>query len=179
MNENAQLIINKIEELNRIQDPHWFNHTFFTWRWWIGILFTIGPWILWIVIRDKNSTSRLLFVGFFAIIFSSYFDCIGTEYVFWTYEYRVLPTIPAFIPWDFSLFPVSIMLLLQYKPSFNLYLKAILFGLFTAYAAEPLFMILKLYSPITWKHFYSFLIYIAVYLVCHFLSRRKSFNPLT
>ena len=156
MAENVQQIVNKLDELNKIQDMYWVNHTLFTWQWWVGILLTIVPWVLWIIIRNKDSSNRLLFVGFFVMIFTSYLDFIGVEYGLWYYEYKVLPTIPAYIPWDFSLFPVAIMLLLQYKPNFSPYIKSILFGASSAFIGEPFFASIKLYSPINWRYLYSF-----------------------
>lgn len=181
MSENTRKIVDLIKEINKIQDIYWYNHTLFTWQWWLGIFLTIVPWIVWIVIRNKKSTNRLLFIGFFVILFTSHLDFLGVKMALWYYEYNVLPTLPAYIPWDSSLFPVTIMLLLQYKPNFNPYIKAVFFGAFTAFIGEPLFVAIKLYSPIVWRHTYSFpiyVIYVILYLICHYLSKRKNFESL-
>lgn len=178
MNDHTTEIIKKIIELDNIQDTYWLDHTLFTWQWWIGVSLTIIPWILWLFFRKKESTNRLLFIGFFVMIFTSYMDFLGVELTLWYYSHKVLPTIPAYIPWDFSLFPVTIMFLLQYKPKFNPFIKALCFGIFAAFIAEPFFGILQLYTPITWKSVYSLPIYIALYLISHFLSRRYNFEPL-
>lgn len=42
----------------------------------------------------------------------------------------------TYFPWDLTLMPVSIMVLLQIKPTANPWLKAIVFALFASYAAE-------------------------------------------
>lgn len=178
MSDNSWQIISKIRELNSIQDPYWISYTLFSWQWWVGIFLTIAPWVLWIIVRKKDSTNRLLFVSLFVILFTSYLDFLGCEMTLWYYEYKALPTIPSYIPWDFSMFPVTIMLLLQYKPNYNPFIKGACFGVFAAFIFEPIFAMLHLYTPIKWKFIYSFPIYIMLYLISHFLSRRRNFGPL-
>jgi hypothetical protein len=178
LKDNTSIIIDKLRELNKLQDSHWLQDTLFTWQWWFGVTLTVIPWILWIVVRKKDSTNRLLFIGFFVMLITSYLDLTGVELTLWYYEYKVVPTILAHIPWDFSLFPVSIMLLLQYKPDFNPYIKSLCFGVFCSFICEPIFTKLHFYVPIKWKNIYSFPVYILLYLICHILSRRKHFEPL-
>lgn len=176
--ENTKNIIDSIKELNTIQDPHWMEHTLFTWQWWVGVVLTLLPWILWIAFRKKNSSNRLLFVGIFVMIFTSYLDFLGVEFGLWYYEYKVIPTIPAYMPWDSSLFPVTIMFLLQYKPKLSPIIKAICFSMFSAFIAEPFFAKIELYHPILWKSIYSFPIYLLFYLICHALSKVENFESL-
>jgi hypothetical protein len=41
----------------------WLTNIVFSWRWWLAVALSIVPWILWIKIKSKNNTGRLLFVG--------------------------------------------------------------------------------------------------------------------
>jgi hypothetical protein len=71
------------------------------------------------------------------------------------------------------------MLLLQWKAEMNALIKACLFGGIAAFVGEPLFDWLEFYEPKEWKSIYSFPILTIIYLLAHYLSRRKSFGPLT
>jgi hypothetical protein len=139
---------------------------------------TILPWILWIKIRKKESTDRLLFSGFIVLIISSWLDFMGSELGFWAYLVDVDPLSPSFVAYDFTLIPVSVMLLLQYKPNINPLLKAIVFSGVASFIFQPLLVWLGFYDPKIWKHYYSFPILIAIYLIADFSVKRKNFEKV-
>ncbi|WP_332694567.1 CBO0543 family protein [Halalkalibacter lacteus] len=120
----------KLEELYKQVSEHtnakysiWVDSVLFTWQWWVGVSLSMLPWVLWIVFRRKESTLRLLTVGFFVMFLSTFLDSLGVQLGFWYYKHSVLPLIPAYIPWDATLLPVTIMALLQVKPKVSPYLK--------------------------------------------------------
>lgn len=156
----------------------WLQGTVFTWRWWIGIGLTIIPWVIWFFLVKKRSVDRLLYCAFFVILISSWLDVVGILLGAWSYYYSVVPLSPSFIPWDFTLMPVTIMLFLQIKPKGNKYFKAILFSIMGAYVAQPIFVWLNLYNPKGWQHYYSIPIFILIYLATHWFSRRTAFAEL-
>jgi len=178
MNESSTQLYTIIQDLCTKSINDWLQHSLFTWRWWVGIIITTVPWILWIYVRDKKSTSRLLHVGFFSIIFAFIVDTVGVSFALWFFEYKTFPVFHIFFPWDFTLIPVSIMILLQIKPNRYIFLKALFFATFSAYIAEPIFHWMKLYHPIHWRYTYSFILYFILFLICNFLIKRKSFEPL-
>lgn len=167
-----------VQQAQNIKADVWLEYVVFSWRWWVGIGLAIIPWIVWIIFRKKDSTHRLLFVGLFVILISSYLDFLGVQLGLWRYKYEDLPTVPAYMPWDISILPVLIMFILQYKPHTSPLIKALLFAAFTAFFGEPITVWLEIYEPITWKSIYSFPIYIVIYLISHYLSRREGFNRL-
>ena len=161
------------KELNR-----WQQEALFTWRWWLGVLITIVPWVLWIYFRDKKSTNRLLYVAYFAIIIAFIVNTIGVTLTLWHFEYKVFPVFHMFVPWDFSLIPVSIIVLLQIKPNKFIFIKTLFFASFSAFIAEPIFHWLKMYYLINWRYTYSFILYLILFLICNFLFKRKNFEPI-
>lgn len=175
---------NRVTQLYRIlhktnqQMMHlWLHHTLFTWRWWLGVFFTIAPWILWRLVRPKERSYRLRYVMFFIIMIVSWLDFLGSSSLgLWHYNNEVLPFMPPYIPWDSSIIPVLIALFLEYKTNFNPVLKAVTFGGIFAYIGEPLFIALKMYDPDHWHHYYSFIIMIAIYLAAHKLSTGKNLS---
>lgn len=42
----------------------WKGSILFTWRWWIAVALVVSPWIIWLLVRKKESTDRLLYVAF-------------------------------------------------------------------------------------------------------------------
>ncbi|HEY0826646.1 MAG TPA: CBO0543 family protein [Bacilli bacterium] len=175
-------IKNKMEQAyNLIEQAHhqmtdvWLEHVLFGWQWWLGVFLSVIPWLLWVLLRDKQKAVHSLLVGFFVITISSWLDLIGISLGLWHYNWEVLPFIPANIPWNFSLIPVTIMLFLQYRPTVSPLIKAAVFGGFTAFVAEPLAQWVDLYEPEQWRHIYSFLIYIFIYMTAYSLySLKKS-----
>ncbi len=91
---------------------------------------------------------------------------------------RSYPSFTRFIPWDFTLLPVITMAFLQYKPMINPLVKATVFSLIGSFGAQPLFVVLGYYSPKHWHHYYSFPIFIVIYLVAQFVVTRNNFKRL-
>ncbi|MBO8173217.1 MAG: hypothetical protein H0Z33_15175 [Bacillaceae bacterium] len=172
---------NIYQQLNHITNETiriWKEHVVFTWRWWIGLALTVIPWILWIKYRKKESTGRLLFAGFTTLIMASWFDFLGVSYGLWIYKYEVLPALPALMPCDFTLIPVIIMSLIQYKPHLNPWLKGVVYAGLTSFAGEPFFHFLGLYEPLKWNSFMSFPVYLGMFMVAYAVSRNKNFAKI-
>lgn len=165
-----------VVENNRNLTDLWLNHIVFTWRWWLGVVLSIIPWIFWIKVRNKKDEVRLLFVGLIVAIVTDFLDVIGIFYGLWYYDYKITPLTVIFIPWDFTLFPVSIMLLLQFKPKANVFIKAIGYSLICAFVFEPFFAWLGIYVYKNWSHWYSFIIYSLLYLMFDRIYRSRFLN---
>jgi hypothetical protein len=89
-----------------------------------------------------------------------------------------MPLVPSYLPWDFTLIPVIIMFLIQFKPHSNPFMKAFFFAAGSAFMGEPLFAWIKTYSPENWKYIYSFPFLFCIYLLGHFISKREGFASL-
>jgi hypothetical protein len=162
-----------VADANSMLFQVWKAQILFSWRWWFEIVLTLIPWILWIKYRDKTQTIRLLFVGLLVGLITNTLDVIGGCFNLWHYDWKMLPFIPVYIPWDFALFPVIVMFLLQVKPKIKVIYKALGFAAYSAFISEPLFHWLGLYHPIKWKSWYSFIIYIFLYLFFNFVYNSK------
>ncbi|MBP1934729.1 CBO0543 family protein [Ammoniphilus resinae] len=156
----------------------WREDIFLSLAWWFSLLLTIIPWFLWIKYRKKESSSRLLFAGFFVIIISSWLDFFGTMYGLWHYPSKILPSMPPFIPYDFCILPVFAMFLIQYKIRIHVWVKAVIYGGINAFVGEPILWMIHFYEPEHWRFFYSFPIYVIIYIMADWLSKRTSFAEL-
>ncbi|MBT2700289.1 hypothetical protein J7E79_23265 [Bacillus sp. ISL-40] len=128
---------NKVTEARRGYFDYWLKNTFLHWDFFVSLAFTIIPLLIWVKFRKKESTNRLLFVGCFAALVSSWLDFLGVQYGKWYYTGKVFPTIPSYVPWDFVLIPVSIMFLIQLKPHVSPILKGGIFAVGSAFIGEP------------------------------------------
>jgi len=177
--KRLQELFQQLYEINNEQRQLWIEYVVFSWQWWVGVGLVVIPWMIWFLLRKKDSSLRLLSAGFFIIFICSWLDSIGIQLGLWRYKYEVIPFTPAFIPWDISLMPVVTMFFLQVKPDINLYIKGVIFGLFLAFVAEPVSILIDLYEPLNWKHIYSFPIYFSLYFFSHRICYGRSYNILT
>ncbi len=167
-----------IQQADQIMTALWLKDVLYGWRWWLEVAFTFIPWILWFKFHKKGSKDRLLYAGLFVILITSWLDVLGILFGLWSYYYPVVPFSPAFIPWDFSLLPVITMAFLQYKPEINHYLKAIIFSVIGSFIVQPIFVWMVYYNSKQWEHYYSFPIFLVIYLIAYRFSKATRFEKI-
>lgn len=175
-NENTEYIYELVEKSQNLKTQEWIDNVVFSPLWWLAIFLSIVPWFFWIWFHNKKSRYRLLFVGLTVCIMASFLDFLGTQLGLWLYYYEVFPWLPPYAPWDLTLLPVMIMVLIEYKPNKSPIVKALIFSTLAAFIGEPLFIYLGLYKEINWSMFYSFPIYFLIYLVAYWFSKRRDFD---
>lgn len=168
----------KIFEANQLIMDAVSNDFLYTWQWWLGICLAVFPWIIWFFFRRRECTFRLLLAGFSAIIITFILDLVGISNKLWAYPLKIVPSVTSFVPFTVSLIPVLIMLLIQFKPRLNPYIKAIGFSAVCAYLGLPLFVKIGYYKLLNWTYSYSFFTILITYLIAHWFSQRKSFSEL-
>lgn len=161
---------------NQVLDA-WYTHSLFTWRWWIGVLLIVIPLALWIKFRNKESSDRLQYAGLLVAIISAHLDYIGTFFGLWKYDYDLHPAFSTYIPFSIFILPITVMFLIQTKPKTNLFIKALLFAIFSLIAL-PIVDWIGIYDPVKWNYLYSFVIQFFIYLLAHFISRKNKFKEL-
>lgn len=180
MNNNILLdeVYESVANVSHTLFDIWLNAILFSWRWWFGLALTVAPWIIWILFHDKQKSGRLLLVGIFSACTTNFLDVIGLSFGLWHYDWKLLPLIVSYIPWDYALFPVFVMFLLEIKPKVNSWIKAVVFSFTCAFVFEPIFIFLGMYHEISWKNYYSFIIYILLYYIYHLLYKAKFISDL-
>ncbi len=173
--EKANKII--IESNKLITDVN-LNTFLFTLSWWVALAMLIVPWVLWAIFRKKESSARLLYSAFIVMIISTTIDGLGVDFGKWAYPVKVIPITTISYSFRYAVVPVTIMFLIQIKPSINPIIKAVLFGVFGAYIGMPIMSMLHLYKNIDWAYTYSFIILVSLYLIAHWFSRRSSFEKI-
>jgi hypothetical protein len=150
----------------------------FTWQWWIALAMIVIPWIIWGIFRKRESSSRIFAAGLLMMVLSEILDTVGVSFGKWAYPVKVIPVATINFSFRLSVLTVALMLLIQYKPNFNPYLKAIFFGGFGAYIGMPLLAMIDLYEKIDWAYTYSFFILTTFYLISHWYCHLNSFGKI-
>ncbi|MEK4670503.1 CBO0543 family protein [Niallia sp. FSL R7-0271] len=166
----------QITEANKLIVDAILHGFLWSWQWWVAVGMIIVPWTVWIFIRDKKSAGRLLAAGLLIMVLSEILDTIGVMFGLWTYPVKVFPVATINFSFRLSVLPVVVMLLMQYKPKINPFIKAIGFGAFGAYIGLPLLSAIDLYKKVNWAFTYSFFILTVFYLLSHFFINKSNFN---
>ncbi|MBD2870089.1 CBO0543 family protein [Paenibacillus arenilitoris] len=157
-----------LHELGMIQ---WKTENVFTWQWWLLVSLTILPLIIWWNLLDKKRAYEIAFYGCMINIMALVLDNIGTEWLWWGYPVKLLPSTPPLFTADSILVPIFLMLVYQrYSQSWKAFFVA---NFVTALAivtlAEPLFVWLGYYQLNSWKFAYSFLFYMSASTLARFI----------
>lgn len=152
----------------------WKDEVFFSWPWWINVILCLLLIFVWLLLRKRESTQRLLYVGLIVSALSIFLDTTGNFFGLWDYQYEVLPSSPWNFPWDLFFMPIFVMLLIQYKPRIHFLIKSIFFASISAFIGLPLLEHFNYYVKLNWSYFYSFPILIGIYLVGHFVASRTT-----
>ncbi|MCM3410209.1 CBO0543 family protein [Metabacillus litoralis] len=169
-------VFSNYEQAHSLLIDKWFELIFLTPRWWLGLSLGIIPWLIWWKIHNKKYTGDLLRAGLFMTSISLILDSLGIQLGLWIYPYDVFPFIPGYFPWDLTILPVTMMVLIEIKPKLNPIYKGIMYSSFSSFIGEPIAIFIKLYEPIHWKHYYSFPIYILLFLITNKVAKSKLFN---
>jgi hypothetical protein len=156
----------------------WRSYILLTWRWWVGVALVVLPWTLWIIVRKKGSTCRLLFAGLFVLIISSILDMLGIVLNLWSYPSTTFPLMPCYVEFDFCSLPVTTMLFIQFFPKIKPVYKAIVYATAGSLIFQPLMEYIGLYCQEQWADYYSIPILFGIYMIADFIATRKSFAKI-
>jgi hypothetical protein len=152
---------------------YWMDHVFLSWQWWLLVALLILPWIVWWKVIDKSRLLELFLVAFFVFLIAFIFDEMGTEIGLWEYRYRTTPFMHVFIPYNFTVLPVTYSLMYQRFSTWKSYIKGfVVLSFLFSFVAEPTLEWINIYEPYEWEHIYSFPGYIILALFVRFVVRK-------
>jgi hypothetical protein len=152
-------------KLTELRIDHWMDYNLFTWQWWTLVLLSVIPWIIWWHLVDRKRIKEIMIFGLNVLILATILDAFGYELGLWGYPYKLIPLFSRQIPFDFSVIPVAYMLIYQYFLRWKTFFVAIvILSVIFSFIGEPFLIWIGIYQPISWKHIYSFPIYIVMAL---------------
>lgn len=150
----------------------WLSNIVFSWQWWVLLGLAVLPWIIWLAVRSRQDTYRLLYAGVVIVMVTCLIDLVGSCAGLWYYLYPLIPHLTPYFPWDFTLLPVSAMLVYQLFPAVHPLIKAAVYSAAGAFAVQPLFTWLGFISFKTWNVFYSFPLLFGIYMLGYYFFSR-------
>jgi hypothetical protein len=177
--QQANELYGRLVQLQAEYATFWRSNVLLTWRWWLDLAIIIIPWVIWIIVRKKKSTDRLLYAGLVVMMFACYMDMVGVSMGLWTYPASAVPLMPEYIPFDISSLPVTTMLFIQFLPKLKPIYKAVIYAAIGSFVYEPFMHWVGLYDRLAWEYWYTFPILVAVYLAANFFATRDRFQPVT
>ncbi|MEQ6376145.1 CBO0543 family protein [Bacillaceae bacterium S4-13-56] len=169
------------KQFHQLQTEHyhyWLEHTLWSLHFWILLFLATVPWIFWYKYKKEKREVRLLLAGGFALVTSAYLDFLGIVLGLWEYKAMLIPTIPAFMPWDITLIPVTIMVWIQAFPKWSSLKKGMVYAAIVSFVGEPVFIWIDLYNQKMWNSFYSFPFYVIIYMISHKISGANRWKHL-
>jgi uncharacterized membrane protein YoaT (DUF817 family) len=156
----------------------WLRNQLLTWRWWMALLVTIAPWTLWLAVRNRESTYRMLTVYFFVALFAVMADFTGVHLGLWYYPVSLLPLMPCYTPFNLSALPVTTMLFLQFRPKAKPACKALVYASLGSFVFQPAMEAIGLVVHEHWSSVASFPVLFTLYMTSHFLATRAQYDPV-
>ena len=160
-NSSFERVLEAEGNLFKMIQQYWYQHNFMTLPWWLLVLFTIFPPIIWWLLLDKTRIFEVMTYGLFLGTIATILDSIGSNMMLWTYPVRLSPYLfPQFYPYDVTLVIIPFMLIYQWVNDQKKFIIAtIILAGFISYVAEPLAQLAGVYKMLTWRHIYSLFIY--------------------
>ncbi len=160
------------EILKNVSFEHWVKEDLFSFNWWLLVSSAILPYFIWWRLVDKDRFFEILVFGLTCGMVACFLDVLGVGLMLWGYPDKLFHFIPSLIPADFVVIPVSGMLIYQYFRTWKSFsAAAIILAAIFAFIIEPLFSFLNIFVMIHWKHTYSFIGFILLFLGIRLLIR--------
>jgi hypothetical protein len=141
----------------------WLDETVWHWQWWLMAALFFLPWIVWWKLVDKRRITEILLLGMTILITASLLDELGTELQLWYYPFMPIPLYPQLVPVNFTVLPITYMLIYQFTPKWRSYIAAtIIMATINSGIGEPFLSYIGIYKLIHWKYIYSFPIYVLI-----------------
>jgi len=165
-------VLDAEEKVTQIEYMHWIKNEVFTFQFWLLVAMLIVPWIIWWKLVDKKKFLEISIYGLLVITVVTFLDEVGCQLNLWEYRFDIEPLFPRLIPMNFAMFPVGYTLVYQYFPKWKSFIIAnIVTGALFAFVGEPIFIAIKIYVLLGWKHIYSFPIYIVIAIALKALTQ--------
>ncbi|MBT2663178.1 CBO0543 family protein [Bacillus sp. ISL-45] len=110
-------------------------------------------------------------------LFTAFIDDLGSELCAWIYPTKFVPVGLLALPFDFSIIPVSCMLIYQYFHTWKTFSIALVFqAAIFAFIGEPISVMLGTVTYLKWKYIYSFAFYIVTGIAARFIIQKWTAN---
>lgn len=150
---------------------HWLKESLFTYQWWLLLVLSVVPWIVWWKLVDKKRLSQIALFGFIIITFVIVISPIGRNLSAWQYPHRLYWSLSTpYFPYELALIPIAYMLIYQYTSNWRTYILALIYNSVVFFGFEILFLRLDLIREYWWNPIYSLISFNIIALLVRWLS---------
>jgi hypothetical protein len=170
-----QVVFKENEKLVQL----WIDEIFLSYSWWISILFFIIPWIVWMLVRKRESSFRLFYFGLVLIFLNTTLESIGNPYGWWNFT-PLIPYLNSFyLPTSMSSVPVLAMLIRQFCKKWSPIKQAVIYSIIISFITKPFLSWTQVYfQDPKWEYYYFLPIYFFFYLIAYYMSTRNQYSTL-
>lgn len=136
-----------------------WQHDITTGLYWANIAFIVLYYIAWYRLTDKRRLVDLMFYGSLIAVARGLIDLFGVTAGLWVYKYRILPLSPSVFMQDWTIMPLTYMLVQQYSPNWRQFFlwNAVGTGLIS-FVIMPIMVYFKILTFMYWNYVYTFLV---------------------
>lgn len=126
-------------------------------KYWGAVATIIIAYIVWYRLTDKTRLLNLLFYGSLITVMQSLVDLLGTAAGLWYYKVPVLPLTTSVLLRDWTLIPLTYMLVQQYSSNWRQFFIWNTAGtFFLSFIIAPIFAALDILQLMRWNYLYAF-----------------------
>lgn len=171
--EAFQRILDAHQLYVQLRYEYWTTHEAYTALWWFLVFAWAAPWVIWCSLVDRVRIVEISFYGLIVLFVTTFLNAVGTVHHLWTYTVKIVPFTPHLEAIDWSILPITYMLIYQYCPTWKKFiLGQTIIAFLYAFIGEPFTIyILGAYLPLNWNYLYSFPIYIILAVLPRALTK--------
>lgn len=170
--DKNQLVEEALGSFIKLLKEYWLAQNFLTYQWWMMIILTIIPWIIWWKFADKKRIMEILLFGLLMMYITILIAPIERNLNIWQFLQSIHWSLNTlFLPFESTLLPVSYMLIYQYSKNWiSFIIGTILLSCVTLFIFLPIFIKMKFISFNSyWGYIINFSILIIISLLSYWL----------
>lgn len=152
---------------------YWLDHDVFSGRWWFLLACTVLSWVIWLWLRDRRRLLETVLYGVMMSLAANYLDSALSGLVLWGYPHMEFPLMYPAAWVNFGPLPIMFMLTYQFfRPWKQFVIASVVLSAITAFIVEPFEVWIKVYELYSWRYYYSFPIYVLLFLGLRWILER-------
>lgn len=171
--EAFQRILSAHTLYTQLRYEYWLAYEAYTGLWWFLLSCWLLPWVIWWLIVDRKRIVEISFYGLVVMFVTTILNAVGSVQNLWAYTVKIIPFTPHLEAIDWSILPITYMLIYQYNSSWKAFIIAqTIIGLLYSFVGEPFTIyIIKTYLPLNWNYIYSLPIYLILAILPRLITK--------
>lgn len=159
-------IQNNYHKVQELSHKYWVHDSLFSFNWWFIVSLTFIMWAIWFKFVNRAMLVEILLGGCLISLVTLLLDLTGLNMNLWDYPTLVIYSFyPTLLPVDIVVIPVTYMFLYQFHRTWKMFflMSVVVSGVYS-FVAEPIFNLMDIYRLKHWHYYYSFPIYIVLFV---------------